>query len=118
MIEASRRSRSDSLLTLGTTQACLFRDEFSPLTATGYSIFGLSSDSPKSNTTFKTKQRLPFTLLCDSNATLIAAIGMRKSPKGIVRGVFVVSKASKIEAVEPGVRIDRSLLSAMLTYAT
>ncbi|KAL8883056.1 MAG: hypothetical protein Q9198_000041 [Flavoplaca austrocitrina] len=85
-----------------TTQACLFRDEFSPLTATGYSIFGLSSDSPKSNTTFKTKQRLPFTLLCDSNATLIAAIGMRKSPKGIVRGVFVVSKASKIEAVEPG----------------
>ncbi|KAL9641096.1 MAG: hypothetical protein Q9204_000321 [Flavoplaca sp. TL-2023a] len=85
-----------------TTQACLFRDEFSPLTATGYSIFGLSSDSPKSNTTFKTKQRLPFTLLCDSNATLIAAIGMRKSPKGIVRGVFVVSKASKVEAVEPG----------------
>ncbi|KAL8727394.1 MAG: hypothetical protein Q9166_006066 [cf. Caloplaca sp. 2 TL-2023] len=65
-----------------TTQACLFRDEFSPLTATGYSIFGLSSDSP--------------------NATLIAAIGMKKAPKGIVRGVFVVSKAGKVEAVEPG----------------
>lgn len=93
----------NSLLGLGTTQACLFRDEFSPLTATGYSIFGLSSDSPKSNTTFKTKQKLPYTLLCDPNATLIAAIGMRKAPKGIVRGVFVVSKAGRVEAVEPGV---------------
>ncbi|KAL8784665.1 MAG: hypothetical protein Q9213_003835 [Squamulea squamosa] len=85
-----------------TTQACLFRDEFTPLTATGYSIFGLSSDSPKSNTTFKTKQRLQYTLLCDPRATLISAIGMSKSPKGIVRGVFVVSKAGRIEAMEPG----------------
>ncbi|KAL8802568.1 MAG: hypothetical protein Q9182_003733 [Xanthomendoza sp. 2 TL-2023] len=85
-----------------TTQACLFRDEYTPLTATGYSIFGLSSDSPKSNTTFKTKQNLPYTLLCDPSATLITAIGMRKAPKGIVRGVFVVSKAGKVEAVEPG----------------
>ncbi|KAL8674284.1 MAG: hypothetical protein Q9168_001351 [Polycauliona sp. 1 TL-2023] len=85
-----------------TTQACLFRDEFSPLTATGYSIFGLSSDSPKSNTTFKTKQNLPYTLLCDPDATLIAAIGMKKSPKGTVRGVFVVTKDGRVEAVEPG----------------
>ncbi|KAL8853222.1 MAG: hypothetical protein Q9221_001956 [Calogaya cf. arnoldii] len=85
-----------------TTQACLFRDEFSPLTATGYSIFGLSSDSPKANTTFKTKQNLPYTLLCDPNATLISAIGMRKAPKGIVRGVFVVGKGGRVEAVEPG----------------
>lgn len=93
----------NSPVALGTTQACLFRDEFSPLTATGYSIFGLSSDSPKSNTTFKTKQNLPYTLLCDPNATLIAAIGMRKAPKGTVRGVFVVSKAGRVEAIEPGV---------------
>ncbi|KAL8953802.1 MAG: hypothetical protein Q9222_000367 [Ikaeria aurantiellina] len=85
-----------------TTQACLFRDEYSTLTATGYSIFGLSNDSPKSNTTFRTKQGLPFTLLCDPNATLIDAIGMKKGPKGTVRGVFIVSKAGIIEAVEPG----------------
>ena len=94
-----------SILFAGTTQACLFRDEFTPLTATGYSIFGLSSDSPKSNTTFKTKQNLPYTLLCDPNATLTAAIGMKKAPKGTVRGVFVVSKAGTVEAAEPGVRI-------------
>ncbi|KAL8926456.1 MAG: hypothetical protein Q9208_002999 [Pyrenodesmia sp. 3 TL-2023] len=85
-----------------TTQACLFRDEFSPLTATGYSIFGLSTDSPKSNTTFKAKQNLPYTLLCDPGASLIAAIGMKKSPKGTTRGVFVIGKDGKVQAVEPG----------------
>ncbi|KAL9030910.1 MAG: hypothetical protein Q9196_001018 [Gyalolechia fulgens] len=70
--------------------------------STGYSIFGLSTDSPKSNTTFKTKQNLPYTLLCDPKATLISAIGLKKPPKGTTRGVFVVSKTGKIEAAEPG----------------
>jgi len=85
-----------------TTQACLFRDSFTPLTATGFQIYGLSSDSPKSNTTFKTKQNLPYTLLCDPAATLIKAIGMHKTPKGTKRGVFVVDKAGKVLAAETG----------------
>lgn len=84
-----------------TTQACLFRDEYSPLTATGYSIFGLSRDSPKSNTTFKTKQNLPYVLLCDPSATLIGAIGMKKAT-GTTRGIFVIDKSGKVLAVEPG----------------
>lgn len=87
----------------GTTQACLFRDEYISLTSTGYSIFGLSTDSPQSNTTFRAKQGLPFLLLCDPKATLIEAIGMKKAPKGTTRGVFVVSKTGRVEAVEPGV---------------
>ncbi|KAL8642596.1 MAG: hypothetical protein Q9228_000737 [Teloschistes exilis] len=99
-----------------TTQACLFRDEYFSLTTTGYSIFGLSTDSPRSNTTFRTKQGLPFSLLCDPKATLIAAIGMKKAPKGTTRGVFVVSKTGRIEAVEPGgpaatVEVVRKLVS-------
>lgn len=86
----------------GTTQACLFRDSYEPLTATGLSIYGLSTDSPKANTTFKTKQKLPYPLLCDPNATLIAAIGLKKAPKGTTRGVFVVDKSGKVLAAEPG----------------
>lgn len=86
----------------GTTQACLFRDSYSPLTATGFSIFGLSSDSPKSNTTFKTKQNLPYALLCDPALSLIAAIGMKKAPKGTTRGIFVVDKEGKVIAAEAG----------------
>ncbi|PVH91011.1 AhpC-TSA-domain-containing protein [Periconia macrospinosa] len=85
-----------------TKQACLFRDSYEPLTAAGLSIFGLSNDSPKANTTFKTKQNLQYPLLCDPAQTLIAAIGLKKAPKGTTRGVFVVDKKGKVLAAEPG----------------
>ncbi|KAF2467034.1 AhpC-TSA-domain-containing protein [Lindgomyces ingoldianus] len=85
-----------------TKQACLFRDSYEPLTATGLSIYGLSSDSPKANTTFKTKQNLPYPLLCDPSQTLISAIGLKKAPKGITRGVFVIDKAGKVLVAEAG----------------
>ena len=85
-----------------TTQVCLFRDSYDPLTATGLAIYGLSTDSPKANTTFKTKQNLPYPLLCDPGATLIKAIGFKKAPKGTQRGVFVVDKEGKVLAVEAG----------------
>ncbi|MCJ1340117.1 hypothetical protein MMC09_005411 [Bachmanniomyces sp. S44760] len=99
-----------------TTQACLFRDEFTPLTATGFSIYGLSSDSPKSNTTFKTKQSLPYTLLCDPALNLIGAIGFKKAPKGTTRGVFVIDKQAKVLGAEAGgpaatVEVVRKLLT-------
>ncbi|KAI6714331.1 hypothetical protein PZA11_007822 [Diplocarpon coronariae] len=85
-----------------TTQACLFRDQYEPLTATGFSIFGLSKDSPKANTNFKTKQNLPYPLLCDSNSSLIGAIGLKKAPASTARGVFVVDKSGKVLASEAG----------------
>ena len=66
------------------------------------SIYGLSNDSPKANTTFKTKQKLPYPLLCDPEQTLISAIGLKKAPKGTTRGVFIVSKDGKVLASEPG----------------
>jgi len=85
-----------------TTQVCLFRDSFDPITTTGYSIYGLSSDSTKANTTFKAKQKLPYTLLCDPAQTLISSIGFKKQPKGTIRGVFVVDKEGKVLASESG----------------
>lgn len=88
--------------TTGTTQVCLFRDAYTPLTADGLAIYGLSTDSPKANTTFKTKQSLPYPLLCDPQATLIDAIGLKKTPKGTQRGVFVVDKAGKVLVAEAG----------------
>ncbi|KAF2740721.1 AhpC-TSA-domain-containing protein [Polyplosphaeria fusca] len=85
-----------------TKQACLFRDSYESLSSTGLSIYGLSNDSPKANTTFKTKQSLPYPLLCDPSQTLISAIGLKKGPKGTTRGVFVVDKAGKVLAAEAG----------------
>lgn len=85
-----------------TNQACLFRDSYEPLTAGGLAIYGLSRDSPKSNTTFKEKQKLPYPLLCDSGASLIGAIGLKKAPSGTQRGVFAVDKKGKVILSEPG----------------
>ncbi|RMY97295.1 hypothetical protein D0860_08662 [Hortaea werneckii] len=85
-----------------TTQACLFRDAYDPLTTTGLSIYGLSTDSPKSNSSFKTKQSLPYPLLCDPSAALIGAIGYKKAPRGTTRGVFVVDKSGKVLVSEAG----------------
>lgn len=80
----------------GTKQACLFRDSYDHLKSTGLSIYGLSADSPKANTTFKSKQNLPYPLLCDTRATLIGAIGFQKVPKGTTRGVFGVDKQGNV----------------------
>ncbi|EED23640.1 disrupter of telomere silencing protein Dot5, putative [Talaromyces stipitatus ATCC 10500] len=85
-----------------TKQACMFRDGYEHLTSTGLAIYGLSTDSPKANTTFKTKQNLPYPLLCDPNATLIGSLGLKKSPKGTVRGVCVIDKTGKVLLLEPG----------------
>lgn len=85
-----------------TNQACLFRDSYEPLTAGGLAIYGLSRDSPKANTTFKEKQKLPYPLLCDPSASLIGAIGLKKAPSGTQRGVFVVDKKGKVLLAEPG----------------
>lgn len=96
----------------------MFRDSYEPLTASGLSIYGLSNDSPKANTTFKEKQKLPYPLLCDPAQTLIQAIGFKKAPKGTVRGVFVVDKSGKVLAAEPGgpaptVEVVKKLVASM-----
>ncbi|KAM3491707.1 hypothetical protein MY3957_005041 [Beauveria namnaoensis] len=85
-----------------TKQVCFFRDDYAPLTAGGLAIYGLSADSPKANTAFQTKQKLQYPLLCDADSTLIGAIGLKKSPKGTQRGVFVIDKAGKVLVAEAG----------------
>lgn len=86
----------------GTKQVCFFRDSHEDLTKTGLAIYGLSADSGKANTTFRTKHELPYPLLCDPAATLIGAIGLKKTPKGTQRGVFVVDKGGKVLAAQAG----------------
>lgn len=85
-----------------TNQACLFRDSYEPLTAGGLAIYGLSRDSTKSNTSFKTKQKLPYPLISDPSGSLIEAIGLKKAPSSTQRGVFVIDKKGKVLLAEPG----------------
>ncbi|KZZ96953.1 NADH-ubiquinone oxidoreductase 21.3 kDa subunit [Ascosphaera apis ARSEF 7405] len=85
-----------------TTQACLFRDSYKELTEAGFAVYGLSADSPNANTNFQTKQKLPYPLLCDPEQTLIGALGLKKSPKGTVRGVFMADKNGQVLLLQPG----------------
>lgn len=100
---------------IGTKQACLFRDHHSSLTsssssssssstetetaaatAAGYTIYGLSRDSPKSQTSFRQKYNLPYNLICDADGTLLKALGFYKAPRSAVRGVAVISKEGRV----------------------
>ena len=86
----------------GTNQVRLFRDGYEKVSSTGLSIFGLSTDSPKANANFKSKQNLPYSLLCDPTSTLISAIGFKRVPRGTMRGVFAVDKVGKVLLLETG----------------
>lgn len=91
-----------TLAETGTKQVCFFRDAYDSLTADGLAIYGLSGDSPKANTAFQTNKKLQYPLLCDPEYTLIGAIGLKKSPKGTQRGVFVIDKKGKVLVAEAG----------------
>lgn len=82
----------------GTTQAQLFRDAYPQLQTAGLAVFGLSADSTKANTTFCTKQKLPYTLLCDTAAHLIRALGLHKHPNSTRRGVVVLDRSAVVQA--------------------
>lgn len=82
-----------------TQQACSFRDNHDAFTRdSGYKVYGLSTDSVKANSGFATKQGLQYELLCDGNAGLTGALGMKKAgnAKGTVRGVVVVDKGGVV----------------------
>ncbi|KAH3666207.1 hypothetical protein OGAPHI_004396 [Ogataea philodendri] len=72
-----------------TRQAVGFRDNFEVLTGLGATVVGLSSDSPKTQTNFKLKQKLSYDLLSDPSKKLIGPLGAKKQPNGIVRSDFI-----------------------------
>ncbi len=50
-----------------TKEACNFRDDYRAYQEAGVTILGVSPDTPKKHSKFKTKYDLPFTLLADSD---------------------------------------------------
>lgn len=84
-----------------TAEACSFRDAYEDFTDAGAVVIGVSGDSLASHEKFATKNRLPFTLLSDTDGSMRKAYGVKKSlglfdgrvtfvidPEGIVRDEF------------------------------
>lgn len=65
-----------------TAEACLFRDNFSELEDVGVRVIGISPQDAESHQRFTQSFKLPFSLLCDTDKTLIKAFGVA-GPLGI-----------------------------------
>jgi thioredoxin-dependent peroxiredoxin len=59
-----------------TKQACSLRDSYEVLTEKGVTVLGVSKDSVKSQSAFKEKYDLPFSLIADRDSAVIKAFGV------------------------------------------
>src|SRR5882757_7114590 len=59
-----------------TKQGCSLRDGFEALTKKGVAVIGVSHDDVAAQKAFKAKYNLPFTLIADTDSTLINAFGV------------------------------------------
>ena len=89
-----------------TTEACEFRDAWAEVKKTGAVVLGVSPDTAASHQKFKSKFRLPFTLLADPDhkvAERYGAWGERsmygRKFQGILRTTFVIGADGRISKV-------------------
>ena len=86
-----------------TTQACDFRDNINSLKSAGYTVLGISPDSPKKLKNFKDKEGLNFELLSDPDNKVQEAYGAYgeksmygKTYMGTIRSTFAVDESGNI----------------------
>ena len=58
-----------------TKQACSLRDSWEVLQQRGVTLFGVSSDTAETQTKFRNKHELPFTLIADTDQAVSKAFG-------------------------------------------
>lgn len=96
--------------TLGcTTEACSLRDNFPKFD--GVWVLGISTDSVVSHRKFADKYNLPFTLLADTEKTVVKLYGVYKPRKflgkeflGTLRTSFLIDEKGKIENIYENVK--------------
>ena len=96
-----------------TREACGFRDAADRFAAAGAVILGVSRDSAAAHATFRSKHRLPFTLLVDADHAVAEKYGAwrektlyGKKSWGIVRSTFVIDADGKVAKVFRSVKPD------------
>jgi peroxiredoxin Q/BCP len=94
-----------------TKQACDFRDSRSDLSDAGFTVLGISPDSPAKLAKFRDKEGLTFPLLSDPSREVLKAYGAfgqkmmyGKTTVGVIRSTFVVGADGKIEQAYYGVK--------------
>ena len=89
-----------------TAEACSLRDNYSELRKQGYEVIGVSIDSEKSHRNFIDKHQLPFTLIADTEKTLVSEMGVwgeksmyGRKYMGTFRTTFIIDDNGIIEKV-------------------
>lgn len=89
-----------------TAEACNLRDHYNELRESGYEVIGVSVDSAASHQKFIAKHELPFTLIADTNKTLVEAMGVwgektmcGRKYMGIFRTTFIINEDGIIEKI-------------------
>ncbi|MDA0316265.1 MAG: thioredoxin-dependent thiol peroxidase [Bacteroidetes bacterium] len=89
-----------------TLEACNLSENYSRFVAQGYDVLGVSADSPKRQSNFKSKYEFPYDLLADEDKSVINAYGvwgpkkfMGREYDGIHRITFVIDEKGVIEDI-------------------
>lgn len=89
-----------------TVEACNLRDNYQRFQAQNYELLGVSADTQKKQANFKTKQKLPFPLIADTDKAMINAFSVWGPKKfmgrlfdGIHRTTFIIDERGIIEEV-------------------
>jgi peroxiredoxin Q/BCP len=86
-----------------TIEACSLRDARDDLAALGAEVVGISKDEASSHEKFKAKHTLNFTLLTDSDATVMRAYGAwgktMFGAEGILRKTFIINPDGNVVKV-------------------
>jgi peroxiredoxin Q/BCP len=89
-----------------TNEACNYRDNYQSLISKGFEVIGVSPDNEKSHKKFETKFTLPFTLIADTDRSIVEAYGLwaekttfGRTYMGVLRTTFVIDKKGVIQKI-------------------
>jgi thioredoxin-dependent peroxiredoxin len=89
-----------------TKQACGIRDAYAEFERAGAVVLGVSPDDEASHAKFKSKYKLPFTLLADTDHSAAEEYGvwgeksyLGKKYKGVSRSTFVIDADGNVKKV-------------------
>ena len=94
-------------LTPGCTQeACNLRDNYTSLRKKGYEVVGVSADDAQKHQKFIEKNKLPFSLIADTEKQLVSQFGVwgeksmcGRKYMGTFRTTFIIDEEGKIESI-------------------
>lgn len=89
-----------------TAEACNFRDNYQSLQQRGFTVIGVSTDDEHSHQKFVNKYQLPFTLISDTDKSIVEAYGVwveknmyGKKYMGTARKTFIIDTDGVIKKI-------------------